>query len=111
MAEVTGTFKIGSHNKITISGLQWKATGAYINNAQVTGTLKTHRDESVTGGSVTFDYVEGSDGEYEGLLGPTANMQSGRTYRLYAVAITSPGQANERQVTVLMERQAAYVTA
>lgn len=61
---------IANGNIVTGEGLRNDLSGNYVNDAVVTAQLKESDDDDAddVGDAVTLVYVEGSDGEYRGLL-------------------------------------------
>jgi hypothetical protein len=67
-------------------GMKDSLTGAYIEDATVTGSLQDLDGTELQ--SFSFDFIEGSNGDYEGTI--TAAMTSGlNPCREYLVAITA----------------------
>lgn len=61
---------IGNDNLLTVDALTNAATGAYVNNATVTATLKDADGTNVSGQTwpLSLAYVSGSNGKYQGVL-------------------------------------------
>ena len=63
---------IDSDNLVTFDGLTNRLSGAYINDATVSGQV-TDKAGAAVGGAVTLNYVAASDGQYKGTI-PKASM-------------------------------------
>ena len=75
----------GSDTLIELSGLVRSATGAYVNDATATMTLK-NADEQVVASGVSMPYVDGSNGKYQGTLQNTLGVTAGQKYFLEITA-------------------------
>lgn len=82
---------VGNDNLIEVSDLKNVASGAYINNATVTVTLKDADSVNVNGQSwpVTLNYVTASNGKYRATLVDTLALVVDDTY--YATVIADAG--------------------
>lgn len=78
---------IGSDNLVRLDVLTNASTGAYVNNATVTFTLKDANGNVVAGLSgVAMPYVSGQNGRYEGTIpNGTALTQNA----LYTIEVTA----------------------
>jgi hypothetical protein len=74
---------INSSNLISLDELTNKHTGAYVNDATVTATLRDSDLAAVSGGSnLAMSYVAASNGQYHGTLPPTVVLEEHATYYL-----------------------------
>lgn len=74
---------ISTDNLIRVDRLQDLANpGIFINNATVTGSLTD--DDGVQ--ALTFVYVAGTNGRYQGTLGDGAKLTAGKRYTLEVLA-------------------------
>jgi len=75
---------LANDNLLVVRALKNRATGAYINNATVTGELLTLAGTQVSGQTwpMTFAYVPDSDGEYHGVFEDSLALTLGESYRV-----------------------------
>lgn len=77
---------IGADNLITIDKLIVPNSNPpqYINNATITWTLKDSNGNLVTGGTGTYNYISGSNGEYQTVISATVSnlLLAGSAYTL-----------------------------
>ncbi len=78
---------IGSDNIVRLDALTNASSGAYINNATVTFTLKDSTGAAVLSNQ-TMSYVAASNGRYEGTIpnGTTATMTQNAQYTIEITA-------------------------
>lgn len=83
-------------NLLTIEGVKNEQSGAYINNAVVTVTLKDRDRKNLAGTTwpVTLSYVTASNGNYSGTVASTIKYPVGE-FGLCIVQITASGGAAE----------------
>ena len=81
---------VGADNLITATVTN-DATGAPINDATVTFTLRNLDLSMVSGGSGSMAYVAASAGIYTGVLAHTVGLIAGRNYLLDITAVDSVG--------------------
>ena len=66
------------------------ATGAYVNDATVTFTLKTAAGVAVSGATaIAMAYVAASNGKYQGTLESTVSLTADASYTLEITASSS----------------------
>lgn len=88
---------IDSDNTITVQSLRLVTTGAYLNAATVTVTVRDRETGVPIAGEIwpiTLPYVAGSDGTYRAVLVDTLTLTDGQ--RLQADVIADAG-ANQRR--------------
>lgn len=79
--------------KVKLTGLKDKDTGAFKNGAAVTATLKDKDGVAVTGfDNITLDYVGASDGDYTGTVTQAFDPAGGGGYTIHLDA--SEGSAD-----------------
>lgn len=105
MSKAAVGFYVGTDTQITLKSLK-DILGASVNDAVVSGTLKTKQGQGVTNGNVSFTYVPSSNGDYVGNLSASCLMVPGTEYDLVIVATRSG-----RTITLKVTRTAAYLTA
>ena len=105
MSKAAVGFYVGTDTQVTLQGLK-DALGAYVNDAVVTGVLRTRQGQPVTGGSVAFNYLLASNGNYVGDLSATALMTVNTEYDLIITATRA-----SRQITLKVTRTAGYLVA
>src|SRR5207244_3075665 len=78
---------IGSDNTVRLDALTNASSGAYINNATVTFTLKDSTGAAVLSNQ-TMSYVSASNGRYEGTIpnGTTSTMAQNAQYTIEITA-------------------------
>lgn len=76
---VSGPFFLSNTNVIILDELTLASTGAYINDATVTVTIKDENDTELTGETwpLTMSYVTGSDGKYAGAVSSSVSVSAG----------------------------------
>ena len=78
MADTVEIWPIGTDAKVLISGVA-DDTGAFINDATVTGVLKDNTGNPVTNATaLTFTYITSSDGNYWCVIPYNADLLDGR---------------------------------
>jgi hypothetical protein len=98
---------VGSDNLVRLDALTNASTGAFVNNAVVTFTLKD-ASGSVLVSAVSMPYVAGSNGRYEGVL--TVAMATLVAETLYTVEITATqsGATLFRRLPCIAKYRSAY---
>ena len=82
---VAGNWFISTDNSVHLTNLQ-DETGAFINNATVTGVLKDGKLNVIVGAeSISFTYKAASTGCYDGTLAANDLLKEGTQYDLYVV--------------------------
>ena len=82
------------------SGLYDSYTGAFINDATVTFTLKDSGGSAVSGAtSVSMDYISGTRGCYIGVLEDGVSLTADATYYLEITATASGDRVGFRRLT------------
>jgi hypothetical protein len=95
---------IDTDNCVQITGLKDVVTDQYVNDATVTGVLTDKNGNTVTGaGSLSFEYISGSNGNYAGEIPSTVTLTEGEQYTL---TITAMGGGFK--LTVKITRRSAY---
>lgn len=79
---------VGSTNLVRWDSMRNRATGAYVNNAVVTATIRNSSLEAVAGGTAALAYVESSNGRYQGILPSTLDLTVGESYFLDVRAVS-----------------------
>lgn len=83
---MANTLVIGADNLITIDKLIVPNSNPpqYVNNATITWTLKDGSGNTVSGGTGTYNYVSGSNGEYQTVVAAAVSslLQNGSAYTL-----------------------------
>jgi hypothetical protein len=93
---MTGAFYVATDTQVTLKGIK-DVQGIYSNTATVTGTLKNLAGTPVTGGgSISFTYVPGSDGNYIGTIPAAAAMIEKQEYDLWILVDTTSTTASFR---------------
>lgn len=81
-------------------GLYDRVSGAFINDATMTFTLKNSAGSAVSGASaVSMTYVSGTNGVYEGVLEDGVSLTDGSTYYLEVTATCSNDRIGFRRIT------------
>lgn len=73
---------VGNTNLIELTGLKSAAEGSYVNNADVTVTVKDKDSNEVSGQTwpATMNYVATSNGNYRGILEDDLALVDGTMY-------------------------------
>lgn len=79
---------VANTNNLTLQGLKDALSGAFINDATVTVTVKTAAGVDLGGASwpMTMDYVSASDGDYRAVLSAALPFLNGKHYVAYIEA-------------------------
>jgi hypothetical protein len=91
------TINVNSDNLIRWDRMSLASTGAFVNDAAVTFTVKDASGVVVSGATGVMSYVAASDGRYEGILESTVILILGGTYYLEVTA-TSGGANGFRRI-------------
>ncbi len=98
------TFYKANDNLVELENLKNHATGAYINDATVTMTLKDQSGSAVTGATgLSMAYVTGSNGTYRATIPYTISCTSHRSYTVEVTADAGSGLLGFWEVPVLIE--------
>lgn len=79
---------VGATNLVRWDAMKNRGTGAYVNGAAVTATLRDSNLVAVSGGTATLDYVTASNGRYQGILPSTLDLTVGESYFLDIRAVS-----------------------
>lgn len=99
-------FYISSDNIVTVEGLIDVVTNTYINDAVITGIV--YRGTAPISSTVTFAYVTGSDGNYEGQVLNTVDI-SEKDGNAYFIIITVTSSGNK--LTIKEKLEPVYKTS
>lgn len=80
---------IANDNSLEVNGLRNAISGAFVNAAAVTATLKDMKDVDIVGQlwPLALPYVAASDGCYRGILGNALALTHGQHYKLQIAAV------------------------
>jgi len=97
---------IDSDNLIRWDQMQNAATGAYVNDAVVTFTLRDVNAVAVSAATnVSMPYVAGSDGRYQGTLESTVDLGDPGTQYDLEITATSGALVGFRRVRCIAQYQ------
>lgn len=97
---------IGADNLVRFDGAKNSSSGAYLNAATVTMTLKDSGGSPVAGATgVNLYYVSGSNGRYEGTLESTLALVDGAEYTL-EITFAEAGLEDFRTIPCIAKRRA-----
>lgn len=98
---------IENDNLLQLNGLKNEATGAYVNDAVVTGRLKDETGADVSGQSwpVTLQYVAASNGNYRVTLEETLSLVVGKKYVAEVTAVGNGLNAKFKTQFIAVERR------
>jgi hypothetical protein len=105
MSKAAVGFYVGTDTQVTLQGLK-DVLGAYVNDAVVSGVLQNKQGMAIIGGSVPFNYVAGTNGNYVGDLSASAAIVANTEYDLMITATRT-----NRTITLKVSRTAGYLTA
>lgn len=73
---------VANTNNLDLIGLRNAATGTYVNDADVTVTVRDKAGSEVLGETwpLTMDYVTGSQGDYRGVISHETALAAGQWY-------------------------------
>jgi hypothetical protein len=94
---------VGTDNVISLSSLFDNLATAFVNTATVSGELLAPDGTSLY--TFSLDYVDQSDGDYQGVIPATVTLTPGTTYYVLATATTDGGN----QVTFRGTAVAEYI--
>jgi hypothetical protein len=88
---------IGTDHALLVEGLRDAVSGAAINDATITGSLRDAQGELVSGASaISFAYRAASSGDYVGTLSNAAALEENRPYTLQIIATAGSFQRTWR---------------
>jgi hypothetical protein len=108
MAENTGKFYIGTDTRVTIQGIKNELQQFLTGSDTITGVLSSVEDDAIVVGaeSIPFTYVTDSDGDFFGYIPAEAELVAKKKYKLVLTV-----DHNSRQMTIVVTREAVYITA
>jgi hypothetical protein len=98
-----GNWLVETDTKVTLRGLK-DELGAFVNDATVTGDLYDKTVVVDNGSNIPFTYVDGSDGDYEGVIPANVPIKEGSSYDLFLTAVRSG-----KMMVVRVRRTAKYL--
>lgn len=91
---------ISSDNLVTVDKLTDPETGEYVNDATVAAKLTSDSAgvTTLSGSSISLDYVADSDGKYQGAMPSTVTMTEEVNYYLFCTAASGSKNITVRKV-------------